>query len=1456
MHAMNPRSARRTMALAAVAMGAALVLIGAAAAGVSLHSRLPIAQRLVLAQANRALSGRFRGTVTVVAVRRFGLGGVDGVDLAVRDPAGQRVATVEGLHARVAAGALAWTLLRGKGEVAIRVDDARVDAIDVALVRGSDGALAIARALEPRQGAPSSAPSRPVSVRVGAVHVARARVQGRLGPFEDLEMGGTLAGRTVLPAEGQRSADATFEGRVGDVPVSLRASLRGDRVEADLGAHPGGGALDLHATSVLGETKTLEASAVVDRVDPRRLFAKAPDGTVHARVRVRAALDARGSVAGELALESDRTTLASQDIPAIEANAQFTGERLSGTAHLHEPGAIADVLFEARYGGGAATVDVDVRADAADLAQLPQLRGLQAHGSAGLRGTGSVDLSARRVDGYVESRITAARVGANEARFAAVRAKVKGSIDGPEVDVDARLEGGRSGGRALPPVVMARAALTFGEGARVTAREVRVETSRGTAPLVVNADRVEIDSGRMDVIGLEATGIGEPVRAEAHVTPRAIALRLLAPAVDLRALTTLLGVRERRGSASLDADFRADRTGVNGHASGSWSSLGSAEQKGGKARFMLNLAGRRVDGTMNVDLDGVHAKASLAHVVLGGPPNEPAAFWSATGAIDVDANIAVAALRPLLPEGERRFPGMGGTVAVRARVARGHRGRAPDVTFDATTRGLSLVVEHGEALKPGRANAQGPAQLADRPWETRGVDVQLTATVDGGSDRVKLRGSLVDRAGLVGQFDVDAHVGIEDLMRAPGDARSQLERAPINAHLEIPMGELARLPAAVRPAGFRGKLGATLDVTGSVHEPRAKLNARAAGLQPFPSNLPTPFDATVEVTYDGRAAIARAVLTSPEGVVLDARGDIDARITDFLAPAPDGPPWDAGATVALHGFPLESVSLLAARGVGGLATGVVALQGLHRDARLDADLRIDRARLGVVCFDDGWLRVHTDTDRTIAETRFEGRGSFAAAAMQAGTRWGPALTPTFATDRPVDATLDAHDFRAASLMPFVEGILNRLDGRLDAHARVHVDPDFKTGTMDGDVRLSHGIVEIPSLGDPLRDVSARITVRPWGTLRVDGVEASGATGHLTASAAVELDGLRLRSATAEVVIPRDQRMPLTVQGVSLGEVSGRVRAQATMSADANAVQADLTLPEVEINLPRASPHSLQSLDPAPDVRVGVRTADGRFVALPLGPPEKPRDRGSTTIHAVAHLGDGVVLRRDTSLYVRLQGSPVLDLTDRVHVNGDFQLAEGNVDVFGKRFRIEPSSTVSFTGDPGKPQLNVSAVYEAADKTRIFADVAGPTSKPKVNLRSDPPHSQDEMLGLLLFGSDQGLAGTPPPDQQPDPTQRAAGLASGVLTEGINKALSGVTSLEISTRVDTSQAANPRPQVDVRLSNDVLASVTVNTGMPAPGAPPDRTLLTVDWRVKPRWSLESTVGDQGSTFVDVLWRHRY
>jgi autotransporter translocation and assembly factor TamB len=141
------------------------------------------------------------------------------------------------------------------------------------------------------------------------------------------------------------------------------------------------------------------------------------------------------------------------------------------------------------------------------------------------------------------------------------------------------------------------------------------------------------------------------------------------------------------------------------------------------------------------------------------------------------------------------------------------------------------------------------------------------------------------------------------------------------------------------------------------------------------------------------------------------------------------------------------------------------------------------------------------------------------------------------------------------------------------------------------------------------------------------------------------------------------------------------------------------------------------------------------------------------------------------------------------------------------------------------------------------------------LRSEPALSDNEILALLLFGSPEGMLGS---GRAGDGGKAAAAtsLGGGVATQGLNKALSGLTDADVSTRIDTSDSTGPRPEVAVQVSARVTAAVGYKVADPAPGKAPDRTLFTVDFRLSRRWSLATTFGDRGSSVLELLWRYRY
>ena len=101
----------------------------------------------------------------------------------------------------------------------------------------------------------------------------------------------------------------------------------------------------------------------------------------------------------------------------------------------------------------------------------------------------------------------------------------------------------------------------------------------------------------------------------------------------------------------------------------------------------------------------------------------------------------------------------------------------------------------------------------------------------------------------------------------------------------------------------------------------------------------------------------------------------------------------------------------------------------------------------------------------------------------------------------------------------------------------------------------------------------------------------------------------------------------------------------------------------------------------------------------------------------------------------------------------------------------------------------------------------------------------------------------------------AAAAAGAATQPLNRALDSLgIAGGISTKIDTSQVI-PRPEVEVQNARDISIQVAWVLGTPPPGVN-DTTYVTLNWHFLRQWSLETTVGDAGTSVLDVVWRHRY
>ena len=346
MNGLLRRKARRAVILAGRAIAILALLIAAALGGVVLTLNTPAGRRLVIAETNRAIADTFRGTLEITSVRDVGLGGADDVDLVLRDAQGRVVASAEGVTVRTSVPAIVLAALRGKGDIPVVVSHAFVRRIGATLLRDSDGEPTLAHALEPRHRGHAGESSRGVRVDIRSLRVAELRASGQLASFEhlearasglvssfqhdetrtevalkglDLDLSGILPERVTahvtgvahLPSAGRRNASASVEGKAGAIPVSLRAVMTGNRLDATARARAGGGTVEAVAAADLGEITAGELTVTVTGVDLHGLVSSAPKAEVHAGAKVRVRLGPGGAVTGDLTAHSEPIRVAS-----------------------------------------------------------------------------------------------------------------------------------------------------------------------------------------------------------------------------------------------------------------------------------------------------------------------------------------------------------------------------------------------------------------------------------------------------------------------------------------------------------------------------------------------------------------------------------------------------------------------------------------------------------------------------------------------------------------------------------------------------------------------------------------------------------------------------------------------------------------------------------------------------------------------------------------------------------------------------------------------------------------------------------------------------------------------------------------------------------------------------------------------------------------------------------------
>jgi translocation and assembly module TamB len=1267
------------------------------------------------------------------------------------------------------------------------------------------------------------------------------------------------------------SAHAEVHGELPVLKPELRATLGASAITASgTVTLPGEGRPELSASALLN-VKDLDVSQVDTSAPPSRLTA-----LVAADIVSRPG----GKITGTYRIENQVGEVSGQVVPAATVSGDLTDHSVAGTAVIAELGAPTTVSFSLAPRPGSTSLDqleFKGKTTIANLNGIPRL-GPIARGSGSATVEGSLDITTRRITARATGDVRGLGQGGVEVSQASFIASVEGPIATPHLTADVRGNGLRAGGYTFsgftvgaggtPDEIDVKTSLSGGDKApsitarghvstrgSVVVRGASATIDRGEIKSTARVDSIHIAGGAVDIRGVTVEGLGAPIVGSARIAGSGASLTVKATStdVDLERVAKLLGREEDlHGHLALDVDAVSTPRGLEGRVTADIRDLASGSIDGGSVHLALSGKGLHLEGGLDIALGDV-GKLSLvvSNLELGGAVTSPRSWQDATGSVAVTGTLDLTRLLARIPEESRPIFAASGTVAIEGKASRPSVAAAPDVQLSATTTGLLLIGKQAITQSP-----DGPPTLGPAPWRSEGTDGTFGIQLAGSSGRTAVAVKLHDARGPLASLDASATLPLRAILSAPEKLVDLTRDTPIEARLIAPLRSLDELPPALGKLPFRGEAELDAGFSGTLRAPQLLLTAKGTNLRSRTAAACVPV-VTVDtrVAFEAGKADVRVAVSREGREVMVTDAAVKANLAEVLAGQPLQ--WDASGNIALKAFPLDSASALLDQPIGGALHGTIVIKDLHRAASLDADLDLRGLSLDKALFPTGKVLVTMRDGALSASVRLDQKDGYLETSTKGAMKWGTELAPSLDLDKPIDGAIRAKNFRADAALPFVRGLFTELDGRIDTDSRLHVEPGGKEGSLDGAIVIREGVFELPQVGERFHALQGRVIMKPWGTLRFEDFSAEGTTGKVTLSGEALLKGLSLQSAKASVRIAKSESLPLVFEGVALGKAYGSIDASAKMSADGKRLDVNVAVPTFHLELPQSSARSVQSLDAEKTVRVGTRV-DHQFVALALLPPEEQRAASDLVIHTAVKLGNDVQVKRDTTVAVKVAGNLQIEIGQQTRINGQIRLGAGKLEIQGKQFIID-RGVVSFVGpDPADPQVVATAYWDAVGGVRVFADFSGHVSSGKLALRSEPGLNQDEILALILFGSPDGSFGTSSSSSDPATSAglKAAGFAGGVVTQGLNRAISDLTSADITTRVDTSEANNPRPELAVQISRKVSARLGYKLGVPAPGDNPDRTELTIDWRFVRNWSIEAVVGDQGSTALDVVWRLRY
>ncbi len=420
----------------------------------------------------------------------------------------------------------------------------------------------------------------------------------------------------------------------------------------------------------------------------------------------------------------------------------------------------------------------------------------------------------------------------------------------------------------------------------------------------------------------------------------------------------------------------------------------------------------------------------------------------------------------------------------------------------------------------------------------------------------------------------------------------------------------------------------------------------------------------------------------------------------------------------------------------------------------------------------------------------------------------------------------------ATITPFFLPPDQNLAGRLNTE--LDIAGSIQKPELNGRVVLEDGVFEHITAGVYLSRINALIRASEEQILLEELKATDGEAGTIQGSGRVELDlenqvpwSLDLDIKDANLL-----RHSLAAVNISSGSLS--------LAGDTGgaAVEGNLLFGRIEARLPKQSPPGVVHLD----------VTEKNKPETDLPPPPRQPD------FSVYPVDLDLELDFPARVYVRGRGLDSewgggLNIKGPAHeprIRGELNVVRGRLNFLDRRFDLDRDSYIYLDGTfPPEPLLELTAHYRHKRKN-ISIRVFGPAVHPELELKSDPPMHEDEILAWILFGRD---ISTLTPFQAITLLNAARTLAAddpGPDILGQMRSLIGVDDIDITQDPEEGHT-------QFGLGKYVHEQVYIQLRK---GTAPGTDQMTVEVELTPRLSLEGSLESDAEGGVLLFWKRDY